>query len=286
MSGSTLPGGAKVAVVFQFVFEQWGGTHVEPGRHTAPQLPLSAIKDGVPDLVSLSWQDYAGRAGMYRLMDTARKHGVVATGLFNGLAVERYPDVAREFARDNEIAAHSWSEDVRCHDMSDDDLRADVRKTRSVIEDTTGYRPVGWCSSGYQGAANTVKIVAEEGFDYIVERVDDERPALLDTGGVGRHRKLVGIAPSFDVNDHQLYARGHNAPSAYIETFTRNLDVLLSEPAERLPMLTTAVFHATLFGHPMGAWALRECIRKAQATPGVLITTHRECAAHCLEAWS
>jgi peptidoglycan/xylan/chitin deacetylase (PgdA/CDA1 family) len=278
-AGARWPDGSKVAVVFQFVFEQWAGSHVEPGRHTAPQLPLSAIKDGVRDLVSLSWQDYAGRAGFYRLMDTAHANGIKATGLFNGLAVEKYPDIAREFVEQgNEIAGHSWSEEVRSYRQNEAETRADVQKTRKIIQDVTGAAPVGWSSAGHQGGAHTLDVVAKEGFTYVVERVDDDRPALLEGGG----RKLVGFSPSFDINDHQFYARGLNGPGPYIETFARQVDTLLAEESDGLPWLVTAVFHATLFGHPLGAWALRECIRHARGTEGVWIATHRECAEHCL----
>ncbi len=274
------PGEAKVAVVFQFVFEQWAGTHVEPGRHTAPQLPPAAIKAGMRDLVSLSWQDYAGRAGFYRLMDIAHAEGVTATGLFNGYAVERYPDIAREFAEQgNELAAHSWSEEVKSYQLTDEAMRADVKKTKKIIQDVAGYTPVGWSSAGHQGGPNTLDAVAAEGFKYVIERVDDDRPVFLEGGG----RKLVGFSPSFDINDQQLYARGLNGPAAYIETFTRHLEVLLAEQQEGLPFVVNAVFHATLFGHPLGGWALRECIRHARGRAGVWIATHRACAEYCLE---
>lgn len=274
------PGDAKVAVVFQFVFELWEGSHVEPGRHTAPQLPLSAIKSGMRDLVSLSWQDYAGRAGFYRLMDTALAEGVTATGLFNGCAVQKYPDIAREFARaGNELAAHSWSEDVKSYLLSNDDLRADVTRTKKIIQDVAAYDPVGWSSSGQQGGSNTLDVVAAEGFKYVVERVDDDCPVFFDAGG----KTLVGFSPSFDINDHQLHARGLNGPDAYIETFRRQINVLLEEDQDgQLPFVVNAVFHATLFGHPLGGWALRECIRLAKGMPGVWVTTNRACAEHCL----
>jgi peptidoglycan/xylan/chitin deacetylase (PgdA/CDA1 family) len=275
------PGERKVAVVFQLVFEQWAGTHVEPGRHTAPQLPLSAIRAGTRDLVSLSWQDYAGRAGFYRLMNMASAEGVPATGLFNGLAVEKYPDIAREFAaQGHEIAAHGWSEDLHGYQMSAEEIRSDVRRTRAVIEDSAGTSPVGWCSPGYQAGPAMLETVAAEGFDYVVEMVDDDRPVLLPAGG----RTLVGLSPSFDVNDNQLYLRGLNGPTAYVETFRRHLEVLAREELGGAPPLLTAVFHATLFGHPIGAWALRECIRHAKAQPDVWIATHSACAHHCLKA--
>lgn len=271
------PGGARVAVVFQLVFSRWAGSHVTPGRHTAPQLPPADIARGVPDLVSLSWQDYAGRAGFYRLMDVVQEHGIPATGQFSGIAAETYPDIVREFAgRGNEIAARSWAEDVRAYTLVEEEVREDMRRTRAAIESITGAGVVGWASADHQASNHTLKAAAEEGMLYLNEMCDGDWPVMLERDGC----RILGIPPAFDVSDHQMHARGLNGPSAYIEMFTRQLETLAGQSGP--PKLMTASFNAALFGHPIGGWALDRCIRLAKGTPGTWITTHRDCAARWL----
>lgn len=280
MSGSALQtwnGVARVAVVFQLVFEQWEGTHVEPGRHTAPQLPLEAIAAGRRDHVSLSWQDYGGRAGFGRLMDMVARHGVPCSALVNGLAAERYPDLIREFAVHGwDLAAHGWAQERRPIRLSRDEQVEDVRRTCEVLRNIGGCEVVGWASPGHQPSPDTLAIVAAKGLSYVAERVDGDRPVLLMEAG----RRIVAIPPAFDVTDRLVYGRGLNGACAYLDLFKRQVDLLRSESGP--PVLVTAAFHATLFGHPVGARALRDCIMYARSLRDVTITTHRACA----EAWA
>src|SRR3990172_1907585 len=105
------PNGAAVAVVFQLMLEMWLPPRVENGYHLGPDTSREEIHETRPDLSSLSWQEYGGRAGFYRLMDMTHAHGIPATCVFNGLAVQRYPDVTREVAqRGNELVAHGWAQ--------------------------------------------------------------------------------------------------------------------------------------------------------------------------------
>ena len=115
-----------------------------------------------------------------------------------------------------------------------------------------------------------------EGFDYVIDFADDDKPTVLTSNG----KRIVALPPSYDINDQLIYARGRHAPSAYVDLFKRHLDVLLSE-SENTIMLP--VFNAALYGHPAGGWALRECIRYAKPCAGVWITTHQACVQYWLE---
>jgi allantoinase len=274
------PEGAGVALVFQLVLEQWAGPYVESGWHLCPSISQEEIRKGVQDLSTLSWQAYAGKAGFYRLMDTTHAHGIPATGVFSGIAIERYPDVAQEFARrGNELVAHGWSQEARSYRQNDDDMRANIRKTCQIMRDVTGYAPVGWMSPMAQPGETTFALLAEEGFQYVMDCADDDSPYFVDVGA----KRIVAVPASFDVNDHQLYVRGLNPPSAYVDVFMHNLDVLLAEGRNGRPRVMSAVFNGNLYGHPFGTWALRECIRYAKGLPGVWITTHRAHVAHFLK---
>ncbi len=274
------PEGAGVALVFQLMFEQWSGVTVEAGYHLCPSISAEEIRRGVQDLSTLSWQAYAGKAGFYRLMDTARAHGIPASGVFSGIAIERYPDVAREFAaHGNEIVAHAWAQEVRSFRLDDAGMRDNIRRTVDIIAGVTGQRPVGWMSPMSQPGEATVALLAEAGFDYILDFADDDSPYLLDAGA---GRRMVVVPASFDVNDHQVYVRGLNPPSAYVDVFRHTLDRLLEEGLQGTPRVMSAVFSGNLYGHPLGTWALCECIRYARSLPGVWITTHRDHVAHLL----
>lgn len=274
------PERAGVALVFQLMLEQWAGPYVESGWHLCPAISPEEIRRGVQDLSTLSWQAYAGKAGFYRLMDTTHAHGIPATGVFSGIAIERYPDVAHEFAqRGNELVAHGWSQEVRSYRLNDEEMRDNIRNTSRIMRDVTGYVPTGWMSPMAQPGENTFELLSQEGFTYVMDCADDDSPRLVRTSA-GR---LVAVPASFDVNDHQLYVRGLNPPSAYVDVFTHSLDVLREEGRNGRPRVLSAVFNGNLYGHPLGTWAMRECIRYAKGLPGVWITTHRAHVEHFLK---
>ena len=275
------PDDAGVALVFQLMLEQWAGPYVESGWHLCPSISSEEIARGVQDLSTLSWQGYAGRAGFYRLMDMTRSHGIPASGVFSGVAAQRYPDLARDFASSgNELVAHGWSQEERSYRLDDHAMVDNIRRTRDAIEQATGQRPAGWMSPMGQPGEATLALLAREGFAYSLDHADDDTPQVEEIDG----RRIVTIASQFDVNDHQIYLRGLNPPSAYVDVFVHTLDVLLEEGRNGRSRAMSAVFNGNLFGHPMGAWALRECIRYAKGLPGVWITTHGACAAAVLGA--
>lgn len=270
--GVAYPNGARLALVFQLMFEQWAGPFVESGWHLCPSISADEIRRGVQDLSTLSWQAYAGKAGFYRLLDTVQTRGIPASGVFSGIAAERYPDVVREFADcGHEIVAHGWSQEARSFRLDREAMRQDVRRSKDILLATTGQTPIGWMSPMSQPGEETAEVLVEEGFAYLLDYADDDSARVIAAGA----HSIVSVPASFDVNDHQIYLRALNPPSAYVDTFKRTLDVLLDEGRRGTPRVMTAVFSGNLFGHPFGASAMRECIDYARGISDVWITTHR-----------
>jgi peptidoglycan/xylan/chitin deacetylase (PgdA/CDA1 family) len=271
------PGGAKVAVVFQMVFEQWQGQVVE--QSYLPALPPDFLENGGRDLLNESFQRYAGKTGMWRIIDTLDRHGVTATGVMNGLSVERFPEVAKAFVNGGrEIAAHSWAQDVLSYRLTEEEEYENVARCAEVIEKTTGQRPVGWVSPRGQASVNTARILADSGFIWHTDYADDDAPYGIKVGA----KTLVAMGGHREVNDASGHIPFYNPPSAYVEMFEKSLEVLLSEGGQ----LIGAVVHATAYGHPFGAWALEQVIRIAKETRGVWIATRKEVAEWYISRYS
>ncbi len=68
------PKGAKIAVLLTVMFESW------PEGKGPPYGPMaSALREGTLDLQSISWANYGGRTGIWRLLRLFDKFGVKAT---------------------------------------------------------------------------------------------------------------------------------------------------------------------------------------------------------------
>ena len=277
------PNGARIAVLPQLVFELWSGDKVEAGRSQIPGLTQEDIDRGIPDLLGRSWQAYGGKHGVRRIFDLIQKYKIPASGFFNALAVERYPDFAKDWSNaGHEIVAHSYAHDIRVFRLTPDAERENLKKSIRVIEQITGQRPVGWVAPGGHRSAHTAEILLEHDFIYSADYKDDDLPY---TAEVINGRKLVAVPKPYDINDYTIYATGGNSPSAYVEIFCRTFDILYAEGRTH-PKMINITAHAPLFGRPMGAWAYEECIKYAQSFGDVWFATGKQVAQWWLDQYA
>lgn len=278
------PNGARIAVVMQIPFELAAhspGTTIEgQGSTIVPALPPDIIKAGHRDLLAESMEAFGGEVGMWRLIDLLDRHEVSATGVFSGLAAERYPEVVRAFvagAGKREICCHSWGQDVRSYRFTKEEFRATVQKCATIFEELTGVRPVGWVSPGASFIQENIEVLAEEGFRYQGDYANNDSGDVIEVAG----RRLVRMSVPWDVNDYFQYAQSFNPPSSFVEAFQRTFDVLYAEGGQ----VVAAAAHASVFGRPLGIWAMEECIKYAKSHPDVWFATRAE-IAECIDAGS
>ncbi|MFB3886310.1 MAG: polysaccharide deacetylase family protein [Thermodesulfobacteriota bacterium] len=274
------PNGARIVIATHVVLEQWSGLKVESGRTGAPGLPEEAIRSGKKDFISLSWAEYAGKVGIWRLLDVVEKHHVSVSAVFSGLAVERFTDAARAFVeRGSEIIAHSYAQDIRSWMLDPDAERENIRRCISIIQDATGQRPLGWISPGAQSSESTARLLAEEGFLYHCDYAGDDLPRIETMGG----KRIVANPFQFEINDMRTL-RGGISPLAFLDIFKRTFDWMYQEGTERPGVLTMAV-HASISGRPSGVWAFDEAIHYAKRFPDVWFARRADIASWWLQRY-
>ncbi len=86
-----------------------------------------------------------------------------------GWVAERHPALIRRIVdAGHELASHGYAHG-RVHDMDADAFRADLRKTRAILEDTGGVAIRGYRAPSFSiGERNAwaLKVLADEGYDY------------------------------------------------------------------------------------------------------------------------
>ena len=115
-----------------------------PDGRTPPYSPMaSPLRDGVVDRQGISWAEYGGRTGIWRLKEVFDRTGVKATVCANARAVERYPDaITALHEAGHEIAGHSYTQDMFLPYMAPDEEQALIRRCAGIIADATGsYAP-------------------------------------------------------------------------------------------------------------------------------------------------
>ncbi len=105
----------------------------------------------------------------HRVLDIFAGHGVKATFFTLGWVAERYPDVVRRIvAEGHELACHGY-EHIRVTEQTPDQFRADVAKTKHLLEDVGGVAVNGYRAASYSiNASNlwALDVLQAEGFRY------------------------------------------------------------------------------------------------------------------------
>lgn len=117
------------------------------------------------------WDSYSPRVGntTRRVLDLFDRHQAKATFFTLGWIAERAPGLVREIvARGHELASHGYDH-VKAFDQTPDEFRADVAKTKRILEDLSGVAVRGFRAAGFSIDARTPwahEILAETGHLY------------------------------------------------------------------------------------------------------------------------
>jgi peptidoglycan/xylan/chitin deacetylase (PgdA/CDA1 family) len=263
------PNGAKVGLFFKVCLEGWADGH----------WPLvgpmgNPLRSGVPDTNAMSWADYGPRCGIYNLLTILERQKMTASVIINGCIAERYPEAVRAVAgAGHEIVGHSYGMNVMSIYLSEEEERQNIARDTRLLTEVGGVRPTGWISPRGTPGAHTNRILAESGYVWHGDRLNDDLPSLIDYGD----HKIVGLASSMEVNDVPLHVRYGNPARVLVDVFQDTLAAYLDRDE---PGAFDITVHCHVFGRPPGAWTYKKMIEIARATEGVWIGTKAECAAH------
>jgi len=104
-----------------------------------------------------------------KLLNILELHGIRGTFFVLGWIADRHPDVVNEiYAAGHEIASHGWGH-RRITDLSPEEFRVEIRRSKAVLEDLTGEPVLGYRAPSFSlvpGTEWALEILAEEGYRY------------------------------------------------------------------------------------------------------------------------
>ena len=250
------PNGARLAVSLNLNFEE--GAELAVGDGDARNEQFGEVQSIVPpgrrDLTLEEVFGYGMRAGLPRFLAAFERHRAKATIMMCGRAVERSPEFARAcVAAGHEPALHGWR--WTSHVEFDDPAieRAEIRRGRDAIERVVGARPVGFMCRSSQ-SAHTRRLLAEEGFLYDSNALDDDLPYWDRASGP---RPILILPYAFDTNDMKFYhPTGFRTPDEFLGYLRRALEVLLAESEAGATRMLNVGLHLRIAGRPARFWAV------------------------------
>lgn len=117
------------------------------------------------------WQSLPRRVedNTLRIIDLFARHDVRGTFFILGWVAERYPDlIKRIVAAGHEVASHGW-EHIRVNTQTPEAFRADIVRTRELLQDLSGEPVLGYRAASYSIGSNESwawELLAEAGYHY------------------------------------------------------------------------------------------------------------------------
>jgi allantoinase len=240
------PNGARLALNIVVNYEEGAERNPldgDPQREDASEAVFPA-KPGERETHQESVHEYGSRVGIYRIIDLFDQYQVRPTIFACALALERNPPVTKEFVdRKYDIVSHGYRW-ITHFGFNEAQERAEIVKARESFLRTTGQRVIGWFNRTPQTVI-TRRILAEEGFLYDSQAVNDDIPYFQDVAG----RPFLIVPYTIDCNDGRFW-RGTLTTGRDFETYcVDSFDTLYRESA-RTPRMMSVGLHPKIIGRP------------------------------------
>ncbi|MCX7373398.1 MAG: polysaccharide deacetylase family protein, partial [Alphaproteobacteria bacterium] len=200
-----------------------------------------------PDIVNFGWRDWGNRVGVWYLLDTLDAAHIPATALMNTAILDVAPRVAQAFLdRGDEFVAHGRSNAERQSDMDEACERAMILECRARLASFTGTAPRGWMGPWVAETHATPNLLAEAGFDYVMDWPHDDQPTWLAT----RAGQLLALPYARPLNDlpalHGARQEPRDWADALLETLNCLPEHLWPKPRRRKEYLNSVLARAEI----------------------------------------
>jgi peptidoglycan/xylan/chitin deacetylase (PgdA/CDA1 family) len=266
------PEDARIALLITPSIEVWDLGVQLP--YNGPTMTPIVLPKGAPDFVNAGYREYGLRIGIWRLMEVLDRHGVKVSAELNPGIKHSYPIVVEEGKKRGwEFIAHSYYQSdvlpVRFHNDKEGE-RAQIRKTVAAFRELVGKNPEGWLSPHLSYTPHTLELLAEEGFRFFCDVMNDDQPYPIRAG----QKTLIGI-PNTGLGDIGIFARQGKSPAEFVEAVKTCFDVLYDEGAKQGRIMNIN-FHPYISGTPHNIRAIDQALDYVLRHKGVWNCTRAE----------
>ncbi len=257
------PNGARLAVSIAVNFEEGAEQQVGDGDPQSERMGevISVVPPGIRDMGQEQIFAYGTRAGLWRMLDALDHHGIRATFLMCGRAVDRAPSLAAEaIRRGHEAAAHGWLWRPHADYPSREAEAFDLDRCHAAIQAACGVAPRGFFCRGSESIW-TRSLLVERGYTWVSNAFDDDLP-YRDPAAPG----LLVLPYALDTNDMKFFhPNGFVRAAEMVEYVNDALDVLLAEAAAGKPRLLNIGYHLRIAGRPARFAAFERVLARLRA---------------------
>ena len=233
------PGGKGLAVyialnIEHFAFGEGLGANIGPA---SPQ----------PDVLNYSWREYGNRVGAWRCLELFDQLNMPVAALINTALYDHCPElIAACVERGYELVGHGHTNAERQGALDEDEERALLEQSQTLITRNSGTAPKGWLSPWISESPVTPDLLVETGYRYTLNWCHDDQPILMNT----RNQKpLWSIPYPQELNDIPMMIGRQMDGSDFADMIIDQCDEMLDQ-SRRQPLVMGIALHPYLVGQP------------------------------------
>jgi allantoinase len=263
------PDGAGLAVYIainleHFAFGEGLGAELVSGGHQ-------------PDVANYAWRDYGNRVGAWRLIDLLDELQAPASVLINSDIYAGAPGLAEAFrARGDEFVGHGRTNSERQGILSEAEEAELIGEATAAIARAEGSAPKGWLGPWISQSRATPDLLAEAGYDYLLDWCMDDQPVFMRT----RSGPLLAVPYPQEINDIPMVVARRIEGAAFAQMIVDHFDEMLEQSANE-PLVMGVALHPYIVGQPHRLRHLRRALTHIAAhRDRIWLTTAGAIAAH------
>ncbi|OJY45874.1 MAG: polysaccharide deacetylase [Rhizobiales bacterium 64-17] len=264
------PGNKQLAVYIglnleHFAFGEGLGAELAPG---GPH----------PDVLNFSWRDYGNRVGVWRLIDLFDELSLPVSVLVNSSIYHYCPEVMDAFReRGCEIVGHGRTNSERQGQLSEAEERDLIKESTDTIIQAEGKRPTGWLGPWISQSPLTPDLLAEAGYEYLLDWCMDDQPIWFATRN---GKRILSVPYPQELNDIPSIAGRKDSADQFADMIIDNFEEMLLQSRKQSLVMGIAL-HPYLVGQPYRMRHLRRALQAIVARrDDIWITTAGEIARH------
>ena len=274
------PGNGRLAMSFVINIEE--GSEMSVARGDKGPEPVDelgvALKIPIRNYVIESNYEYGSRAGGPRIFNLFGKYGIKTTVTAAAMSLENAPHLAELIVKGgHETCSHGWRW-VHQFSFKEDREREFIQKAVTSIASTTGERPYGWLSR-YLHTDNTRRLLAEEGFFYLMDDLSDDVPRWTVVDTADGTKPMVIVPYALDTNDMKFWTAPSYTPEHWLDYAIATFDQLYEEGGTA-PRMMSLGLHLRIIGRPGRIGALERFIQHVNSHAGVWCASRLDIARH------
>ena len=243
-----------------------------PADAVADPRFAGALGSYFPDFQNYSRREFGNRVGIFRVLDIFDRYGIPVTVCANAMAAKRYPYIVERCLRaGHAFVAHGWSWNrMISSSMSMDEEVDYIAGCIEFLKKSLGQMPAGWAGQSYGESERTLQLLADAGFDYVLDWPNDDEPYFMRT-----QPSLVSVPNQSEWDDAQLFAVRRVDSWRYPEIIGSAFEQLAQEGGRMLGL----GIHPWIFGQAHRIRYLEEAVEHIARQSGVWFARTDEIAS-------